>query len=663
MPGAPGTPEGRGGGKRAIGIAAGAGGLAVAAAKLEKSAQRIRDSITRTAVFDNKLQAIGQINDLTAERLSALRQKLIDTSAELGRSSDEMMKGILGPILASGIDDAIAEKMMRPLGRVAISQDAALGDIANTGIALAKNLKISVDQIEATFDGLAVAGKRGRFEISDMAKHFSAIASAAAEAGMQGKDAAYELAAALQVAREGARDPAQAANNMVNLLNKIQSPQTVAKFKKVGVDIKKAIADGAARGQSPLQTIILETKKALDADARLTVGNLFSDMQVRAALGPLVRDFDQFKDILRVTSAAAGTIGRDFAVMASTLQASLDRMEASIDRREKMWAKLVEPAAQMRSGFFTRLNNWLANLAERFPRLAGGIGAAGLAFGDLASVVSSAWPTLLAIASSMTIGKFLGLGRVIMGLGSAFGRFGLLILRGLSSAFQWLILLPAIFMKNFAKGVVPALVKELAPLGARLGPLFGRLVGPGLLAGMVALGPLLLRGLSLLLRLFMGPLGWALIAAQLAYSFRSELGTAISGITSWIQERFQSLFGGISLADIGAKLMQSLLDGLKSAAEGVTSWVSGFVERLKGLFSFSASPTIAPQGGGASSPAAIPQSYRPNGLTPAPSRQASVTFHNTFAVNGGADPEGAARRILAALDRQRQAGLYDGALA
>ncbi len=254
-------------------------------------------------------------------------------------------------------------------------------------------------------------------------------------------------------------------------------------------------------------------------------------------------------------------------------------------------------------------------------------------------------------------------------------------------------------------------VEGLAPFAARLAPLFARL-GPALLVGLAALGPILLRGLFIVLRLLTGPVGWALLAAQLAYVFRAEIGAALSGLGTWLQERLKlsfgnvaralaagpsgllalaatrlaysfraeigaalsalgtwlqerlgSLFGGISLADIGAQLMQSLLDGLKRAAESVMGWATGFVGRLKSLFSFSASPTITPKGGGASAPAAIPQSYRPTGLTPAPARQASVTFNNTFSVNGGADPEGAARRILAALDRQRQASLYDGALA
>lgn len=659
-PGTPGVGPGAGGGisaKKMLGLGAVAAGLTVAAGKIERSMQSITQSIAKTAAFDHELKGLGQIGNLSDERLSTVRKTLLDLSAQFGRTGEEMLKGIFAPIVASGVDDVLAEKLLAPFARVAISRDAQFADVSNAGIALVKNLKIGEKEIESVFDGLVAAGDQGRFELSDMAKHFGNVASAAAEAGMQGKGAAFELAAALQVAREGAGDTSQAANNLVNLLRKIQSPQTVASFKKIGVDIKQAIADGVADGRSPLETIILETRKALDADPRLALSNLFGDMQVQAALGPLIREFDLFKKIMKEASEATGTVERGFRAMSSTLQADMDRLDASIDRRQKTWDKLVEPFMKMRTKLLTAFNDWLTSLTTRFPRLATGIGVAGLAFGELATAISNVWPTLLGVASSLAIGKIIGLGRVAISVGRAFGRFGAMIARGLGGAFFWLLRYPAAILA----GVMQGFVQGLAPLAARLAPLFARL-GPGILGGLAALGPLLVRGIGMLARLFMGPAGWVLIAGQLAWSFREEIGSTLSSIASWFQGRFQSLFGDISLADIGAKLMQSLLDGLKRAADSVIGWASGFVGRLKGLFSFSASPTITPQGG-TSPPAAIPQSYRPTGLTPAPSRQASVTFNNTFTVNGGADPEGAARRILAALDRQRQAGLYDGALA
>lgn len=640
--GAPGAPEGKGGGRRAVGIAAGAGGLAIAAAKLQKSMQGVRNAVLRTAAFDDMLQGIAQTGDMTAEQLASLRSTILNLAPSLGRLPQQIAN-VANELVAAGIAPDRAEKMLAPIGRVAVATRSEIGDINKAAMSMAQNLEIAADDIEGTFDKIWTAAKRGNFELKDMAQFFPTIAAAASSRGMTGIAAAVELAAAAQIVRETAgKDVGQAATNLKNLLFKMTAPQTVKKFEKYGVDLKAAMEKGVSEGRSPLETIILETRKLLDANKGLTVGNLFQDTTAQLALAKLIEKYDQFVAIREEASKATGTIATDFAEMTSTLQASVDRLAASIDRREKVLGRVAAPFEKLRSGFLARLNNWLADLADRFPRLAGGIGVVGLALGDLASVVSNVWPSLLGLASSFALIKFSGLGRVIGGLGR-------LIARGLGAAFFWLVRFPAAILS----GVMQGFVEGLAPLAARLAPLFARL-GPAILAGLAALGPLLLRGIGMLARLFMGPVGWALIGAQLAWSFRSEIGSALSGIASWFQERFQALFGGISLADIGAKLMQSLLDGLKRAAASVVGWASSFASRLKGLFSF---------GGSASPPAAIPQSYRPSGLTPAPGRQANLTFNNTFTVNGGADPEGAARRILAALDRQRQAGLYDGALA
>jgi hypothetical protein len=176
--GRPGTP-GIGPGA-VLGLGALAAGAVVAASKVERAMQGIRQSVAKTATFDHELKGLGQIGNLSDERLSAVRKTLLDLSATFGRSSEEMLKGIFAPIVASGVDDALAEKLLAPFARVAISRDAEFTNISNAGIALVKNLKISENEMESVFDGLVTAGDRGRFELKDMAKHFGNVASAAA---------------------------------------------------------------------------------------------------------------------------------------------------------------------------------------------------------------------------------------------------------------------------------------------------------------------------------------------------------------------------------------------------------------------------------------------------------------------------------------------------
>ena len=144
-----------------------------------------------------------------------------------------------------------------------------------------------------------------------------------------------------------------------------------------------------------------------------------------------------------------------------------------------------------------------------------------------------------------------------------------------------------------------------------------------------------------------------------------------------IRDRFSSLklgeaLGTLATADDGAAMeqggramMSKFWEGLKSIGEKLLNWASSFAGNLKSLLSFSISPTLSLPNG---APLVLqPQSYSGGGdkLTPAPGlqRQASMTFHNQFNINGSDNPDTVAKRIVAALDRQRQSGLYDGALA
>ncbi len=487
---------------------------------------------------------------------------------------------------------------------------------------------------------------------------------------------------------------------------KTTAPQSVRKFREIGIDIKKAIADGFKVGRSPLETVILETRKALANNKGLTVGDLFQDQQAQLALAKLVEKYEEFIKIRDEAMKAEGTIARDFQAMSETTKAAFDRMDAAIDRRKKIWSKMLEPIEQWRAGAFERLNAWLAEMPTRFPRLASGAGAFAVAMADILSVAGSLGPALLGVASSLAILKLAGITSALAGLSR-------LLARSLGFVFFWALRFPAAILA----GVMQGFAQGLAPLAA-------------------VLGPILLRVLSGIFRILAGPVGWALLAAQIAWIFRAQLmqafewlrglggqlldylrnvdfstlgtmlangltaalmlpgqiGTKIgAALLSALQPAGQSVLEWatdlgnqlvthitdtasrllstlksaaltiVDFTDVGTKIMQSLLAGLQASAQNVIGWVTGFVGRLKSLFSFSASPSLTPQVA-PGAPAATPQSA-PGNLTPAPAlRNASVTYHNTFNVNGD-DPEIAARRIVAALDRQRQASLYDGALA
>lgn len=629
-------------GARLAGVGAGILGLGAVA---NSYGRKLQSTVKASAEFENDLIGISRTGNMANEQLTSLRNTVLRLAPSVGILASDIAK-TAGNLINAGIDSANAEKMLEPMTRVARATKTALEDVDKASLGLFQNLNIPADQLESTFDKLWTATKRGNFELKDMAAHFQKIASRAQGVGMSGQSAAVELAAAAEIVRQGAGSPGQAATNLDNLLVKLKSPQTLKKFQEYGVDLNKEINDGVTRGQSPLETVILQARKVLAENKDITAGNLFQDMQAQAALAKLVEKYEEFISIRDEAMKSSGTISEDFAAMMKTTKAMLDKLDAEIDARQKKWAKAGEPWTNWRTDKLSGINKWLGGLTERFPRLSAAFASISLGVTDMLSVMGQLGEPLLGIMSALAIGKFLGIGKVLGGVGRA--AFGLL------SRIR--------FVFTFLGGMF-----------AELAVIFGPLI----LRGLMALGPFIMSGIAGLVALLSNPVGWAVlavaVAAALAYYFREPITKGFQEVSDWIGEKWKELCNWFTSIDVsgffaaGSKIITSLWDGMKSIAQQLLGWAGSLVGKLKSLFSFSVSPSV----GGAASPGAggggavlQKQSYG-GGLTPAPGlqRQASNTFHNTFTINGSDNPETVAQRIVNALDRQRQAGLYDGALA
>ena len=636
---------------RIVGVTAGVAGLGAVAAGV---GNKLRGMVRDSAEFEDMLQGIAQTGEMSDEQLKSLRASILRLAPQLGRLPNQI-GDVADKLVAAGIAPDRVEKMLEPIGRVAVATRSEIADITKASQALFQNLDIMPDKLESTFDKVWLAAKRGNFELKDMAQFLPALAAAAASRGMKGVPAAVELAAAAQIVREGSGSPGQAATNLKDLILKSTAPQTVKKFEKVGIDIKAAIAEGLAKGQSPLETIVLQTKKALAENKGLTVGDLFHDQQAQLALAKLIEKYEEFIKIRNEAMGAVGTIDTDFKKMTGTMKNELDRLDAEIDARRKKWGTISEPWSRWRTDKLITINRWIGALADRFPRLSKAIGGISLGVSDLLSVAGQLGPALLGIASTLAIGKFLGLGKLLGGVGRLL----------------WALLIPV----RFVIGVIAGMIAELAVI---LGPILLRglmALGPLIMSGLAVLGPMIMTALTSLIALLSNPVGWAVLAAAitaaLVYYFREPIMNGLNEAWGWIKEKWAELTAWFSSIDVsgifaaGAKIISSLWDGMKSIAQQLMSWASGLVGRLKSLFSFTASPTLSLPNGAPL--AATPQSYKSGGdkLAPAPGlqRQASMTFHNQFHISGSDNPEAVAQRIVTALDRQRQSGLYDGALA
>src|SRR5690606_7621806 len=133
-----------------------------------------------------------------------------------------------------GLGAALPQAMdaIEPIGRAATAYNAEINDLASSTWASLSNLNVEARETGRTLDIMAQAGKAGAFELRDMAQYFPQLTGAFNALGQRGTRAVADLSAALQITRRDTGDAATAANNLQNLLNKINTKDTIKNFSK-----------------------------------------------------------------------------------------------------------------------------------------------------------------------------------------------------------------------------------------------------------------------------------------------------------------------------------------------------------------------------------------------------------------------------------------------
>lgn len=349
------------------------------------------------AAFASGLVDIQQKADLS----NAQTAQLADNILRLARAAHQLPEALRGgvDVLAGlGLDPRQAIAMIGPIGRLATAFKVDIADGANAAFANLNNLKVGLTDTARALDIMAAGGKAGAFEVRDMAQYFPALTAQARALGQHGVAAVADLTAALEIARRGAGDSATAANNVQNLLSKINAKATIDAFRKnFAIDLPAALREAYAKGKTPIEAIAEITRRATGGDlAKLSFA--FEDMQAQGALRQLILDLDDYRRIRdQVARTSAGTI------------------DAAFDQREKQdptiaWTAFLGAASELAitigrtvlpvaTQFLSTINatvGAMARWAAAHPRLAGALAtlasgaiAARIGFGALRFVAGS----------------------------------------------------------------------------------------------------------------------------------------------------------------------------------------------------------------------------------------------------------------------------------
>lgn len=326
--------------------------------------------INAAMAFETLLEDLGQKADLSGAPLTALGRQIRDMGRATNLGAMDMGKAIDAMVgLGLGANDALA--IGPAVAKVAVAYRAAAEDVGKAGVAALQNLKVSADQMMAAFDVMAKSGKEGAFELRDMAQYFPSLAAQAQNLGIVGVKGVADLAAALQITRRGAGDAAEAATNLRNVLQKVESPATWKNFKKFGIDITKELAKGAKAGVSPIETIALATQRAMKKGAKLS--DLFEDAQVQLGLLALMQNLEEYRRIRAEALKATGMVEEDFARRTKTAASATARFKASVENLNIALGSALLPALTQITDALGPYANKIADVAEAHPAAARGI--------------------------------------------------------------------------------------------------------------------------------------------------------------------------------------------------------------------------------------------------------------------------------------------------
>ncbi|HDR9051630.1 TPA: phage tail tape measure protein [Burkholderia vietnamiensis] len=402
-------------GGRAVGAMWRAGSVvAGAAAGVMVAAPAVRE----TMAYDRRLAMMA--NTAFSDRDVAGRRRgvgelndAIVTAVRSGGGSREQAADTLDNLLASGaVSDKTAMKMLPTLQKFATATGADPNELGNIAIRAMQNFKIKEADIPRALDMALKGGQAGGFELKDMSKWLPQQMAMAKLAGMSGLQDFGKLVVANQASVITAGTKDEAGNNLVNLLEKLNSQDTQIKAKKLGIDLTGSLAASRAKGVNALDAFVgilenvmsrdkryqsLKTKLAtapesqrkeiMESQVQLlegtSIGKIIHDRQALGAAVAYMGQKDYRKQVESQVFDPKMAVDSNFETIAGTASFKAEQLE---NERQIARQKALE-------GFDEKLGNVATNLtnyARKYPELTAAIEGSQLGLKTLSAALGVA---------------------------------------------------------------------------------------------------------------------------------------------------------------------------------------------------------------------------------------------------------------------------------
>jgi TP901 family phage tail tape measure protein len=337
------TATGRGG---AIPFLAGGGKMFLTGAGVYAVTRGVTHAIAEYAGLERTMTRIGITAGATAAQVDAATARMRGLAQETAMPF-EQTTAALATLVALGNTLEHAMALLPAILMTAQASGAASEDIAVTASKVGDAFEISADKMQNAFDIMVTGGKLGQFELRDMAKEIPSLAAAMAKIGYRGTDGLAKLVAMLQVAMKQAGSTTEAATNIDNVLQKLESEPVVTKFKKFGIDLHKEM-DKARKEHKDLIDVYLDLVDRVTKGDLSKLSRLFTDLQMNKGITALMMMRDELNRMFADLHDVDGSTMRDFNTVLGDGQSSIDRFKNAWERLQSTLGRTGEAAGALK---------------------------------------------------------------------------------------------------------------------------------------------------------------------------------------------------------------------------------------------------------------------------------------------------------------------------
>jgi uncharacterized protein (DUF697 family) len=213
----------------------------------------------------------------------------------------------------------------------------------------------------------------------------------------------------------------EAANNLKNWMGKIGSTDTVKAYEKAGIDYKGSMQTGLQNGMSTLETSMALAQKYIQAtdpkraaamaeatskiskqadpekakammaslEDSLRTGDLFADMQVKAALSAYMQNKALYSQLKNDSRDATGILDKNLAERRESSSQKWAEMAQSMDDAMRSIGDALRPVTDTVAESLTKVTKGITSLTDSAPGVVAGIATVGAGLIALKGIFST----------------------------------------------------------------------------------------------------------------------------------------------------------------------------------------------------------------------------------------------------------------------------------